>query len=81
MTGIAGTLGYMDAQCFLARRASIDTEIYNFGVFLLEVVCGRRPTVLQDGGEYAIQLVQWVWDMYGDSVGMHNTADILLISG
>uniref|UniRef100_A0A0D9XD14 Protein kinase domain-containing protein n=1 Tax=Leersia perrieri TaxID=77586 RepID=A0A0D9XD14_9ORYZ len=73
-TGIADTLGYMDAQCFLAGMASIDSDIYIFGVFLLEDMC-----VLQDGGEYAIQLVQWVWDMHDDNTRMHNIADSLLL--
>uniref|UniRef100_A0A0D9XCA3 Protein kinase domain-containing protein n=1 Tax=Leersia perrieri TaxID=77586 RepID=A0A0D9XCA3_9ORYZ len=74
-TGVTSTLGYMDTQCFLAGRASINSDIYSFGVFLLEVVCCWRPAVLQDGGEYAINLVQRVCDMHGGSAGMHNAAD------
>uniref|UniRef100_J3NEU8 Protein kinase domain-containing protein n=1 Tax=Oryza brachyantha TaxID=4533 RepID=J3NEU8_ORYBR len=64
-TGIAGTMGYIDAECFLAGRASVESDVYSFGVVLLEVASGRRPAVVTDGGDDAIHLVQWVWDKHG----------------
>uniref|UniRef100_A0A0E0BV13 Protein kinase domain-containing protein n=1 Tax=Oryza glumipatula TaxID=40148 RepID=A0A0E0BV13_9ORYZ len=64
-TGIAGTMGYIDAGCFLAGRASVESDVYSFGVVLLELACGRRPAVVLDGGEDAIHLAQWVWDTHG----------------
>ncbi|KAF2908759.1 hypothetical protein DAI22_12g206600 [Oryza sativa Japonica Group] len=69
-TGIAGTMGYIDAECFLlAGRASVESDVYSFGVVLLEVACGRRPAVVINGGEDAIHLTQWVWDTHGGAAG------------
>ncbi|XP_052139094.1 probable L-type lectin-domain containing receptor kinase S.7 [Oryza glaberrima] len=65
-TGIARTMGYIDAECFLlAGRASVESDVYSFGVVLLEVACGRRPAVVINGGEDAIHLTQWVWNTHG----------------
>ncbi|KAM3254140.1 hypothetical protein ACQJBY_047956 [Aegilops geniculata] len=50
-TGIAGTMGYMDPECVLAGRASVESDMYNFGVVLLEVACGRRPALVQEDGD------------------------------
>ncbi|CAL4891089.1 unnamed protein product [Urochloa decumbens] len=64
-TGVAGTM-YMDPECFLfAGRASVEADVHSFGVFLLEVTCGRRPAVrVREEDEYFVHLVQWVWDSY-----------------
>ncbi|KQJ85893.1 hypothetical protein BRADI_4g02304v3 [Brachypodium distachyon] len=49
-TELAGTMGYMDPDCMVTGRASAESDIYSFGVVLLEVACGRRPVVvLLDG--------------------------------
>lgn len=40
-TGIAGTMGYIDPECVLAGRTSIESDIYSFGVVLLEIACCR----------------------------------------
>lgn len=63
-TGMAGTLGYIDPESVLAGRASVESDVYSYGVLLLEVTCGRRPAVVQENGD-VVHLVQWVWDLYG----------------
>ncbi|EMS46787.1 L-type lectin-domain containing receptor kinase IX.1 [Triticum urartu] len=63
-TGIAGTMGYIDPESVLAGRASVESDVYSFGVVLLEVACGRRPTLVQEDGD-VVHIVQWVWDLYG----------------
>nr|XP_012466271.1 unnamed protein product [Gossypium raimondii] len=40
---IAGTPGYMAPETFLISRATVETDVYSFGVLILEVVCGRKP--------------------------------------
>ncbi|WVZ91190.1 hypothetical protein U9M48_037394, partial [Paspalum notatum var. saurae] len=65
-TGVAGTFGYMDPECVLAGRASVESDVFSFGVLLLEIASGRRPAVLvREEDEYFVHLVQWVWDSYG----------------
>ncbi|KAM3370172.1 hypothetical protein ACQJBY_017831 [Aegilops geniculata] len=41
---VAGTRGYMAYESFFTGRASLDTDVYAFGVFVLEVVSGRSPS-------------------------------------
>ncbi|KAG0577134.1 hypothetical protein KC19_5G133500 [Ceratodon purpureus] len=46
----AGTLGYMAPEMHYTGKATKETDVYAFGVLVLEVVCGRRPFLhLQDG--------------------------------
>ncbi|KAJ1269816.1 hypothetical protein BS78_06G006900 [Paspalum vaginatum] len=63
-TKLAGTKGYMDPQSVLSSQASAVSDIYSFGVVLLETVCGRKPVVPQED-ESKVLLVHWVWDLYG----------------
>ncbi|CAL5074749.1 unnamed protein product [Urochloa decumbens] len=68
-TNLAGTMGYMDPECFLTGRAGPESDVYSFGVVLLEVACGRRPVVVPDDQEAdqlgRTRLVEWVWGLYG----------------
>ncbi|KAL6658163.1 hypothetical protein ACP70R_003749 [Stipagrostis hirtigluma subsp. patula] len=63
----AGTTGYMDPECMATGRFTMESDVYSFGVVLLEVACGRQPSimVLQDK---TIHLAQWVSEVYGRGV-------------
>jgi serine/threonine protein kinase len=79
-TGLAGTMGYLDPECVVTGRTSVESDIYSFGVVLLEIACGRRPVVAQGGEEEKegmIHLVQWVWDSR-ESGSIIDTADVQL---
>ncbi|XP_058091740.1 probable L-type lectin-domain containing receptor kinase S.5 [Magnolia sinica] len=54
---IAGTPGYIAPEYYLTGRASAETDVYGFGVFAIEVTCGRPPG--NDG------IVDWLWGLYG----------------
>ncbi|XP_037437684.1 cysteine-rich receptor-like protein kinase 25 [Triticum dicoccoides] len=66
-TGAAGTLGYMDPKCVFAGTAIVESDIYSFGVVLLEIACGRAPAVAVDDDDdgAVIHLLQWVRESYG----------------
>ncbi|CAK9148455.1 unnamed protein product [Ilex paraguariensis] len=53
---IAGTPAYMAPESFHVERATVETDVYAFGVLLLEVACGRKP------GNHRI--IDWVWELY-----------------
>ncbi|XP_030443675.2 L-type lectin-domain containing receptor kinase IV.1-like [Syzygium oleosum] len=62
-TRVVGTLGYLAPEHTRTGKATRSTDVFAFGVFLLEVACGRRPVKIRDA-EDAI-LVDWVfscWD-------------------
>ncbi|KAJ6807343.1 L-type lectin-domain containing receptor kinase IV.1-like isoform X1 [Iris pallida] len=58
-THIVGTMGYIAPELARTGRATTVTDVFAFGVFLLEVACGRRPLEVEADGQQFI-LVDWV---------------------
>lgn len=77
---VAGTRGYMAYESFFTGRASLDTDVFAFGVFVLEVVSGRRPSspvqcsyhdneASFERGRHRqppMHIVDWAWRLYGE---------------
>ncbi|XP_048537355.1 L-type lectin-domain containing receptor kinase IX.1-like [Triticum urartu] len=63
-TMLAGTKGYMDPECAVTSRAGAETDVYSFGIVLLEVACGRRPIAPLQEDENKVVLVQWIQKLY-----------------
>ncbi|XP_020102976.1 L-type lectin-domain containing receptor kinase IV.1-like [Ananas comosus] len=61
-THVVGTLGYLAPELARTGRATTATDVFSFGAFVLEVVCGRRPVeqpmVARQGEQF--MLVDWV---------------------
>ncbi|KAK1326009.1 L-type lectin-domain containing receptor kinase VII.1 [Acorus calamus] len=55
-TSVVGTVGYMAPEVVREGRATDKTDVFGFGVLVLEVVCGRRP-IGEDGSQ---PLIEWV---------------------
>ncbi|KAJ4715204.1 Lectin-receptor kinase [Melia azedarach] len=62
-TKLVGTFGYMAPELMRTGKASTSTDVYAFGVFMLEVACGRKP-IEQEGLAEAVNLVAWVTDFW-----------------
>ncbi|KAL6277967.1 hypothetical protein ACE6H2_021568 [Prunus campanulata] len=62
-THIVGTLGYLDPELARSGKATTSTDVFSFGAFLLEVVCGRRPIETQ-GPLQGVILVDWVFSCW-----------------
>ncbi|CAK9140584.1 unnamed protein product [Ilex paraguariensis] len=58
-TIVAGTFGYLAPEYMQSGRATEKTDVYSFGVLVLEVVSGKRPT---DASfiEKGLNIVGWV---------------------
>lgn len=54
-TQVIGTVGYMAPEVVKTGRASTKTDVFSFGILVLEVVCGRRP--IEDGKP---SLIDWL---------------------
>ncbi|XP_026444392.1 L-type lectin-domain containing receptor kinase IV.1-like isoform X1 [Papaver somniferum] len=59
---VAGTPGYIAPEMTRSGYASTSTDVYSFGVFLLEVACGKRPGEVKTDstGEHLVYLVDLV---------------------
>ena len=62
-TKVVGTLGYLAPEFARTGKATTSTDVYSFGVLLLEVMTGRRPIQHMDIDENLL-LVDGVWDLY-----------------
>ncbi|PSS15723.1 Legume lectin domain protein [Actinidia chinensis var. chinensis] len=58
---VAGTLGYIAPEMARTGKASTSTDLFAFGVFMLEVVCGRRPVEPRASPDEII-LIDWVFE-------------------
>lgn len=55
-TRVVGTVGYLAPEVIRSGRASAQTDVFGFGVLILEVMCGRRP--IEEG---RLPLEEWAW--------------------
>ena len=55
-TRVVGTVGYMAPEVIRTGSVSTQTDVFCFGVLILEVVCGRRPVEEGKPG-----LIDWAW--------------------
>ncbi|KAF7104464.1 hypothetical protein CFC21_105360 [Triticum aestivum] len=60
---VLGTAGYIDPEFVKTRRPCTESDVYSFGIVLLEIVSGRRPVTETAGKSFT--LLRWVWSMYG----------------
>ncbi|CAN1123710.1 Probable L-type lectin-domain containing receptor kinase VII.2 [Linum perenne] len=60
MTQVVGTVGYMAPEMVTTGRASTQTDVFSFGVLMLEVICGRRP--VEQGKPSLVDMVRKVMD-------------------
>ncbi|KAJ6821243.1 receptor kinase-like protein Xa21 [Iris pallida] len=42
--GIKGTIGYIAPECRMTNKVSTHGYIYNYGILLMELFTGKRPT-------------------------------------
>ncbi|CAN6213755.1 unnamed protein product [Urochloa humidicola] len=58
-THAVGTMGYMAPELICTGKASPLTDVFAFGIFLLEVTCGKRPVNHTIDDDRAV-LIDWV---------------------
>ncbi|KAJ0987806.1 hypothetical protein J5N97_006162 [Dioscorea zingiberensis] len=58
-THVVGTMGYIAPELTRTGRTTPSTDVFAFGVFMLEMACGRRP-IEQQASPESLNLVDWV---------------------
>ncbi|XP_034570227.1 uncharacterized protein [Setaria viridis] len=67
-TTMVGSWDYMNPKCITTDSVITASDMYSFGVLLLEIATGKRPRVVpQDDEELSLRnaLVDSVWESYG----------------
>ncbi|XP_062116159.1 L-type lectin-domain containing receptor kinase S.1 [Humulus lupulus] len=62
-TRVVGTLGYLAPELATVAAPTSGSDVYGFGVVVLEVACGRKPIEL-GAVEEEVVLIDWVRDLY-----------------
>lgn len=65
---LAGTPGYVPPEYYQSFRCTAKGDVYSFGVILLELLTGKRPTDKEDFGD--TNLVGWVKGKVREGRGM-----------
>jgi len=76
---VMGTAGYIDPEFVNTHHPSTYSDVYSFGIVLLEIVSGRCPVILLEGGAHFI-LVKWMWGLHSRNAIL-DAADERLRSG
>ncbi|XP_074307617.1 G-type lectin S-receptor-like serine/threonine-protein kinase B120 [Silene latifolia] len=61
---VVGTYGYMSPEYAMEGFFSERSDIYSFGVLLLEVITGHRNARFQFGGH--LNLIEYVWQLWNE---------------
>ncbi|KAE8702205.1 putative Concanavalin A-like lectin protein kinase family protein [Hibiscus syriacus] len=62
-----GTDGYIAPECLDTHRAVKESDIYSFGIVILEIASGKKAIAAHErrSKKSRTKLVEWVWELYG----------------
>ncbi|EFH64863.1 predicted protein [Arabidopsis lyrata subsp. lyrata] len=61
---VAGTFGYMSPEYFREGLFSAKSDVFSFGVLMLEIICGRKNNSFHHDSEGPLNLIVHVWNLF-----------------
>ncbi|KAJ1271774.1 hypothetical protein BS78_06G151700 [Paspalum vaginatum] len=62
-TDVRGTAGYVDPEYLRTNHLTIKSDVFSYGILLLEILSGRRPIEVRRGATERIT-VRWAFNKY-----------------
>nr|DAD20610.1 TPA_asm: hypothetical protein HUJ06_022073 [Nelumbo nucifera] len=66
---VVGTYGYMAPEYAMAGLFSVKSDVFSFGVLLLEIICGKKNNSLQLP-ELSKSLLTYAWRLWSEGKGL-----------
>ncbi|CAM8918470.1 unnamed protein product [Rhodiola kirilowii] len=63
---VVGTYGYMSPEYAMEGRFSEKSDVFSFGVLLLEIVSGKRNTSFHQDDDSSLSLLGLVWSLWNE---------------
>ncbi|KAF5938827.1 hypothetical protein HYC85_023086 [Camellia sinensis] len=67
---VVGTYGYMSPEYAMDGIFSIKSDVFSFGILILEIVSGRRNTSFYHFDDRSLNLIGYVWDLWKDGTAL-----------
>ncbi|GLT67767.1 hypothetical protein SLA2020_400520 [Shorea laevis] len=66
---IMGTYGYMAPEYAVRGQFSIKSDVFSFGVLILEIVSGRKNSWFENGDTW--DLLSWAWRNWNEGIALN----------
>ncbi|KAF3952869.1 hypothetical protein CMV_021625 [Castanea mollissima] len=71
-TQVKGTMGYLDPEYYMTQQLTEKSDVYSYGVVMLELVTARMPI---ERGKYIVRVVQMAMDKTKALYNLHEILD------